>query len=250
MDRSQTVRFESTKVDNFQYLCTYMAKVFKRILILTPLTLIALSVLQVLVLKWAPVYVTPIMVKRSIENRHNEKYAIHHTWVSLDRISSSLPKVVIASEDNLFNEHHGFDINSIREAKKERDSGRRKRGASTISQQTAKNLFTFGSRTWFRKGVETYYTFLIETFWSKERIMEVYLNVAEMGTGIFGAEAAAEIYFHKNAVKLTRPESALIAVCLPNPHKMHPDRPSAYVLKRQRAIIELSRKLAYPAWLK
>ena len=227
-----------------------MTKVFKRLLILIPVALIAFSVIQVLVLKWMPVYVTPLMVKRSIENRRSDGYRTRHTWVSLDKISSSLPKAVIASEDNLFAEHNGFDINSIRQAKKERDSGKRKRGASTISQQTAKNLFTFGSRTWFRKGVETYYTILIEAFWSKERIMEVYLNIAEMGTGIFGAEAAANSFFNKSAKKLTRPESALIAVCLPNPHKMHPDRPSPYVRKRQGAIIELSRKLAYPAWLK
>jgi len=227
-----------------------MAKVFKRILILTPLALIAFSLLQVIVLKWAPVYVTPLMVKRCYENRKNEKFELQHTWVDLNQISSSLPKVVIASEDNLFTEHNGFDMESIKKAKKHNEKSKRKHGASTISQQTAKNLFTFGSRTWFRKGVEAYYTVLIEAFWSKERIMEVYLNVAEMGPGIFGAEAAARKYFKKSAKKLTRQESALIAVCLPNPRKMHPDRPSSYVLRRQNAIIQLSRKLAYPAWLK
>lgn len=227
-----------------------MYKVFKRILIIIPLALILLSVLQVVMLKWIPVYVTPLMVKRSIENRHDDKFHTEHTWVPLEEISSSLGKVVIASEDNLFTEHHGFDINSIKQAVDDRNKGKRKRGASTISQQTAKNVFTFGTRGWFRKGVETYYTVLIETFWSKERIMEVYLNVAEMGPGIYGAEAAARHYFGKSARKLNRQEAALIAVCLPNPRKMHPDRPSSYVLRRQKAIIELSWKLSYPAWLK
>lgn len=227
-----------------------MAKVFKRTLLFIPLALILFSVLQVIVLKWVPVYVTPLMIKRAIENRDDEKYHTEHNWVALNQISSSLGKVVIASEDNLFAEHNGFDVESIKKAVNERSRGKRKRGASTISQQTAKNVFTFGTRGWIRKGIETYYTILIEVFWGKQRIMEVYLNVAEMGPGIYGAEAAARHYFHKSAKKLTRAESALIAVCLPNPHKMHPDRPSSYVIGRQKAIIELSRKLSYPAWLK
>jgi len=227
-----------------------MSKVFKRIFIRIPLAIIAFTILQVLVLKWMPVYVTPLMVKRSIENIDNKKYKTHHKWVSLNNISASLPRAVIASEDNLFVEHNGFDIEQIQKAKDERDRGKRKRGASTISQQTAKNVFTFCSRTWLRKGVETYYTILIEAFWSKERIMEVYLNVAEMGPGIFGAEAAANQYFKKSARKLTRSEAALIAVCLPNPRKMHPDRPSSYVFRRQKAIMELTWKLAYPSWLR
>lgn len=250
MSHQFTRIISDAKLDNFQYLCISMAKVFKRILLLIPLALLLFSLLQVIILKWAPVCVTPLMVKRSIENRNNPKFHTEHTWVPLEEISASLAKAVIASEDNLFMEHNGFDIESIKKALDERNKGKRRRGASTISQQTAKNVFTFGSRGWLRKGMETYYTILIEAFWSKDRIMEVYLNVAEMGPGIYGAEAAARHYFKKSAKKLTRQESALMAVCLPNPHKMHPDRPSSYVLGRQKAIMDLSRKLSYPAWLK
>jgi len=150
----------------------------------------------------------------------------------------------MASEDNLFQVHSGFSERGIRQAVEEKlSNGEVRHGGSTISQQTAKNVFTSGRRTYVRKAVEVYYTFLIEKIWGKRRIMEVYLNVIEMGDGVFGAEAAAQQFFHKPAEKLTRREAALIAACLPNPRKMHADKPSSYVQKRQGQISALIPKL-------
>jgi len=149
-----------------------------------PLAFIAFSLLWVSLLKWVPVWVTPLMLRRSIEFRDDKEFRTSKDWVSLDEISPKMIKAVIASEDNLFPEHKGFDTTAIKQALKEREKGKRHRGASTISQQTAKNVFTFCTRTWARKGFEAYYTFLIEKIWGKERIMEVYLNVVEMGKGV------------------------------------------------------------------
>lgn len=226
------------------YFCALMKFVLKVIL-----GFVVLSVLWVLVLKVVPVYYTPLMLKRSIENAGDKSFHTRHKWVPLDKISGNMGKAVISSEDNLFVQHNGFDIKAIHTAIDEHKRGRKLRGASTISQQTAKNVFTFGSDTWFRKGVEVYFTFLIEKIWGKKRIMEVYLNVIECGKGIYGVEAASRQFFGKPAEKLTRSEACLIAVCLPNPLKMHPDRPSAYVLRRQAAILSLSYKVGYPDWL-
>ena len=225
-------------------------KKFRRFLFLKlPLTLILLSVLFVLVLKWVPVWVTPLMIKRSIEYRDDSKYETRMTWVSLSDISNNMVKAVIASEDNLFPTHNGFDTTAIKQALKEHERGKRLRGASTISQQTAKNVFTFGSHTWFRKGLELYYTFLIEKIWGKERIMEVYLNVAEMGPGIFGVEAAAQKYYKKSAAKLTLSQAARITACLPNPLKRSPLRQTSYMSRREGQIIDLTHKLAWPDWV-
>jgi len=209
---------------------------------------VALSVCQVLIHKWVPVWRTPLMVIRKAENKNDESYRTKQKWVSIDRISPNMVQAVIAGEDNLFCEHKGFDYQSIRSAIDEKNRGKRLRGASTISQQTAKNVFTSGRKSWVRKGIETWYTFLIERLWGKKRIMEVYLNVAEMGKGIFGIEAASGQYFNKKAAALTLEESALIAACLPNPLIMHPDKPSSYVRKRQRTLISLSQKLERPDW--
>lgn len=206
---------------------------------------IAFSVLQVLIFKWAPVWRTPLMVRRQIEARQEgRQYSIHKQWVSLDDISHELPCAVIASEDNLFQVHNGFSERGIRQAIEEKlAKGEVRHGGSTISQQTAKNVFTSGRRTFVRKAFEAYYTFLIEKIWGKRRIMEVYLNVIEMGDGVFGAEAASQQFFHHKAAGLTRREASLIAACLPNPRKMHADSPSAYVQKRQRQIAALIPKL-------
>jgi monofunctional biosynthetic peptidoglycan transglycosylase len=146
---------------------------------------------------------------------------------------------VIASEDNRFAEHNGFDFKEIEKALEENKNRKRPRGASTISQQTAKNIFLWPASSWIRKGLEVYFTTLIELFWNKERIMEVYLNSIEMGNGIYGAEAVAREHFHKNASKLTPEECALIAASLPNPRKFNSSRPGNYMLKRQKKILYL-----------
>lgn len=168
---------------------------------------------------------------------------IEHHWVSIDKISQSMIQAVIASEDNLFMQHNGFDTKQIKKAMEEAEKGKRLRGASTISQQTAKNVFLWPGKNYIRKGLEVYFTLLIEWIWGKERIMEVYLNSIEMGNGIYGVEAAAKNYYGKQAYELTRGEAALIAVTLPNPLKRNPTKPSAYLQQRQRDILSLMRKI-------
>ena len=198
------------------------------------------TLLAVIIYRFMPVYVTPLMVIRSVQQVFSgDKPTWKHTWVSFDKISPNLPMAVIASEDNRFAEHNGFDLVEIKKEMKENETRKRKRGASTISQQTAKNVFLWPQSSWVRKGLEVYFTFLIELFWSKERIMEVYLNSIEMGNGIYGAEAVAREHFHKNASKLTPEECALIAASLPNPRKFNSSRPGNYMLKRQKKILYL-----------
>ena len=170
---------------------------------------------------------------------------MHHHWVSLDDISPSLPVAVIASEDQRFLDHHGFDFKAIEHAAK-RNMTRKdkpKLGASTISQQTAKNVFLWPKSTWVRKGFETYFTVLIELMWDKHRIMEVYLNSIEMGDGIYGAEAVAQQHFSRSASKLTRPNCALIAATLPNPLRFSSKEPSSYILRRQTSIMREMRHI-------
>ena len=168
---------------------------------------------------------------------HGEKIRLRHHWVPLEEISPSMPVAVMASEDQLFMEHHGFDFNAIEQAWEEHQRGKRQRGGSTISQQTAKNVFLWPSHSWLRKGLETYFTALIELCWSKQRIMEVYLNSIEMGDGIYGAEAVAQWHFRCTAAQLTRQQCALIAATLPNPLRFSSQSPSAYVLRRQTWIL-------------
>lgn len=225
-------------------------RLLKLLLIKIPLAFIALSVLWVLVLRWVPVWVTPLMISRSIEYRGDDSFQTHKSWQRYDNISPELAKAVIASEDNLFVEHHGFDWKEMKKAIDDHQvRGKRLRGASTISQQTAKNVFLIPSRSFIRKGFEAYFTVLIELLWSKERILEVYLNVAEMGKGIYGAEAAAQEIFGKPAADLTRREASLIAACLPNPIQRQAGKPSAYVSKRAGQIRALIPKIAYPEWI-
>ena len=184
--------------------------------------------------------VTPLMVIRWIDPvSEDQPYRLKKDWVPLDRISTNLQLAVVASEDNRFTEHWGFDFEAIEKAQKfnERKQGKRIRGASTISQQTAKNVFLWPQRSWVRKGLEAYFTALIELVWSKRRIMEVYLNVIEMGKGIYGAEAAAKVHFGKPAARLTRAESALLAAILPSPAKWNPARPTSYLINRQQWIL-------------
>ena len=178
------------------------------------------------------------MVIRSFQQAASGENIIwHHHWVSLDNISPHLPVAVMASEDQRFLLHHGFDFDAIQKAaKRNRRGGKRKLGASTISQQTAKNVFLWPGRSWTRKGFEVYFTALIELMWSKQRIMEVYLNSIEMGNGIYGADAVAEYHFSKTAKDLSRAECALVAATLPNPRKMDSAHPTPYLRKRRSAI--------------
>ena len=199
----------------------------------------ASTILSVVALRFVPVYFTPLMFIRLGEQiAKGEEMKMRHRWVPLNEISPELPLAVISSEDARFMEHHGFDFNAIEKAaKRNRQKNKRKLGASTISQQTAKNVFLWPGRTWVRKGFEVYFTALIEMMWSKERIMEVYLNSIEMGDGIYGADAVAEWHFHCRAKDLSKGECALIAASLPNPRKYDSAHPSSYMLKRKARIM-------------
>ncbi len=202
------------------------------------LALFLLSIASVVAFRYVPVVVTPLMlVNATAELLDGKSPKFHHTWVSIDEISPHLMAAVVASEDQLFYEHNGFDTKQIKLALQERKEGKRKRGGSTISQQTAKNVFTFCTRTWLRKGIEAYFTVLIELFWSKERILEVYLNSIEMGKNVYGAEAVAQQHFGCSAQKLTRKQCALIAATLPAPQKYSSKSPSKYMRKRQSQIL-------------
>lgn len=208
------------------------------------LFLFLFSLFQVVLFKFVPVYYTPLMVWNNMGQLFSgDEVVCRHTWVPLDEISRYLPLAVVASEDNLFLDHSGFDFNQIEKAMDEAEKGKRQRGASTISQQTAKNVFLWSGHSYVRKGLEVYYTFLIEHIWGKERIMEVYLNSIEMGENIYGAEAVAQAHFHKKAKNLTARESALIAATLPNPIRFNSAKPSAYILKRQAKILDLMNKV-------
>lgn len=198
----------------------------------------ASSILSVVAFRWLPVPLTPLMVIRCAQQvGHGDPIRLRHHWVPLESMAAHLPTAVIASEDQLFMSHHGFDFHAIGQALDEHRQGRRQRGASTISQQTAKNVFLWPSASWVRKGLEVYFTSLIELCWSKRRIMEVYLNSIEMGDGIYGAEAVAQLHFGRPASELTRANCALIAATLPNPLRFSSKNPSAYMLKRQTWIL-------------
>lgn len=207
------------------------------------------SILAVVALRFIPVYFTPLMFIRCAQQiKDGESIKLHHHWVPLDEISPHMPVAVMASEDQRFLLHHGFDYQAIEKAVKHNRDSRRKRGASTISQQTAKNVFLWPGRSWVRKGFEVYFTALIELMWSKQRIMEVYLNSIEMGPGIYGVEAVARDNFDKSAKDLFRDECALIAATLPNPRKFSSKYPSPYMLKRRRQIEQQMKFIpAFPA---
>lgn len=195
------------------------------------------TILAVVAYRFIPVYATPLMFIRCIEQVVDGKSITwHHHWVPLEKMSPSMPVAVMASEDQRFLTHHGFDFDAIQKAAESNKNGKKIRGGSTISQQTAKNVFLWPGRSWLRKGFETYFTFLIELLWSKQRIMEVYLNSIEMGDGIYGVDAVAEYHFNTDAAGLSRADCALIAATLPNPRKFSSKEPSAYMRKRQRQI--------------
>lgn len=212
----------------------------KKVILWIVVAFFASTILSVAVLRFMPVWFTPLMFIRLAQQvSEGKELTLHHHWVPLEEIAPSLPTAVMASEDARFQEHHGFDYKAIEHAamRNIKHPEKRKLGASTISQQTAKNVFLWPGRSWVRKGFEVYFTTLIELMWTKQRIMEVYLNSIEMGDGIYGADAVAEHHFNTTADKLTKAQCALIAVSLPNPRRMNSARPSAYMLKRQKRIL-------------
>ncbi|MGO9933123.1 MAG: monofunctional biosynthetic peptidoglycan transglycosylase [Steroidobacteraceae bacterium] len=199
----------------------------------------AFSVLCVFLLRWINPPFTAYMAEAQIVAwaKRDSTYASHHRWVDLNQISPNLPLAVIASEDQKFPEHRGFDVEAIEKAYELNQHSHRVRGASTISQQVAKNLFLWSGRSYFRKGLEAYFTLLIEACWPKRRILEIYLNAAEFGYGTYGAEAAAQRYFHRPAARLSRNDAALLAAVLPNPKLFSAAMPSAYIQRRRDAIL-------------
>ena len=195
------------------------------------------TILAVVAYRFIPVYLTPLMVIRCFQQvGDGESITLHHHWVSMDKISPHMPVAVMASEDQRFLLHHGFDYEAIEKAAMNNMKGKKKHGASTITQQTAKNVFLWPGRSWVRKGFEAYFTVLIEFRWSKQRIMEVYLNSIEMGDGIYGVEAVAQDNFDTTAAELSRSQCAQIAATLPNPRKFSSKNPSPYMLKRRNKI--------------
>ena len=201
---------------------------------------IGLSILSVIIFKWVPVPITPLMITRAVENKLEGKDALlTHDWVSIENISPNLQKAVIASEDGNFLKHNGFDFKAMQKAFKNNQKGKRLKGGSTISQQTAKNVFLWQGRSYLRKGLEAYFTVLIELIWGKERIMEVYLNSIEMGNGVYGAESAARHWYRKSAVDLTKQEAAGIAAILPNPRKYKATNSSSYINRRKDKIVRV-----------
>jgi monofunctional glycosyltransferase len=210
-----------------------------------------LSVLAVALLRWIDPPYSAFMVERRIETwvTRDRDYVFRHTWVDLARISPNLPLAVVASEDQKFPEHWGFDVEAIEKAYQLNQHSHRVRGASTISQQVAKNLYLWSGRSYFRKGLEAYFTLLIEGFWPKRRILEVYLNIAEFGNGTYGAEAAAERFFHLPAARLSRSDAATLAAVLPNPEHYSAAAPSRYVLQRRDWILGQMQALGGPEML-
>lgn len=222
-----------------------MKRLFK-ILGFSLLALIVLSVLWVLLLRFVPVCGTSLMLIRKWEADAGE--VVRYKWVPMDQIAPCMAQAVVASEDNLFLEHRGFDWEAIEKARQKNAQGGKLRGASTISQQTAKNVFLWPSRTWFRKGLECYFTVLIETFWSKQRIMEVYLNVVEVGPQIYGVEAASQYYFHHSAQTLSAREAARLAAVLPAPLKYRVINPGPYITKRVGVILQRMKQIGPVKW--
>jgi len=222
---------------------SFMGKL-KRFLLKLSLWFLGLSIFFVVLFKFVPVPFTPLMVIRVVENKVAKKEIyFSHDWEPLENISVNLQKAVIASEDGTFLIHSGFDFRAMQKAYKSNERGRRIKGGSTISQQTAKNVFLWQGRSYLRKGLEAYFTVLIELIWGKERIMEVYLNSIEMGNGVYGAQAAAEHWYRKDAVNLTPKQAAGIAAILPNPRKYTATSSSSYINNRKAKILRVMKHL-------
>ncbi|MFN8276556.1 MAG: monofunctional biosynthetic peptidoglycan transglycosylase [Chitinophagales bacterium] len=224
-----------------------MVKRWSRLALRAMLYFLLISISTVLLFRWIPIPITPLMLVRVVQQKAaGKEMRLYKNWQSLDHITPQMPLAVMASEDQNYLDHYGFDTKAIEAAMTYNAKHKKKRGASTISQQTAKNVFLWPSRSWVRKGFEVYFTFLIELLWSKERIMEVYLNVIETGDGVYGVDAAAHYYFHKSAASLSAAQCAAIASILPSPLKWNPVRPSGFVASRQRWILGQMNNLSFP----
>jgi len=215
---------------------------FFKILFKVILWFFIISIGSVIAFKWIPIPITPFMLKRCVvQKTDGEEMKLKKTWINLNEISNNLQLAVVCCEDQNYLKHNGFDFNAIKKAMTENQEGKRMRGGSTISQQTAKNVFLLDGRNYVRKGFEAYFTFLIELIWGKERIMECYLNVIEFGNGIYGAEAAAKYYFNKSAKNLSKEQAATLAVLLPNPRVYGKNLNGKYVQKRKNwALIQMN----------
>ncbi len=213
-----------------------------RLVVYLGIFLLTFSVGSVLLLRFIPVTVTPLKVLRLFETFPGG-LAVRSNWVPLEEISPSMIRAVVATEDNRFAEHRGFDWEAIQQAMERNRESDRLRGGSTISQQTAKNVFCLPARTWLRKGVEAYYTVLIELAWGKRRIMEVYLNVIETGPGMYGVEAPARRVYGKTAAELNPHEASMIATVLPNPLRMRLENPSSYMVSRAARVRGIMNRL-------
>ena len=212
---------------------------------------VAASVLAVASLRWINPPFTAFMAEAQAAawSNRDANYVYRHSWVDLDRISPNLPLAVVAAEDQKFPEHWGFDVPAIEKAYALNQHSHKVRGASTISQQVAKNLFLWSGRSYFRKGLEAYFTLLIEALWPKRRTLEVYLNIAEFGYGTYGAEAAAQRFFHKPAARLSRGDAAALAAVLPSPERFSAVAPSRYVQQRREWILGQMQALGGPEML-
>jgi monofunctional biosynthetic peptidoglycan transglycosylase len=217
-----------------------MFRLIFRIILWSSIVFFGFTIGWVLLYKWVN---PPITLFHMVDRAKVEDCTYHYQWVDGEQISTNLKLAVVSSEDNHFMTHNGFDWEAIEKAQQYNETHKKTRGASTISQQTAKNVFLWPARSWLRKGLEAYFTVLIEFFWSKERILEMYLNVIEMGPCTYGVGAASGLYFDTTADKLTKEQAALIASCLPNPKKFKLERPSAYMQKRKRKIMKLMKLL-------
>ncbi|MEN2280823.1 monofunctional biosynthetic peptidoglycan transglycosylase [Algoriphagus sp. SE2] len=220
-------------------------KIWKFIL-KTILWFLILSVSFTVLYRFVPVPITPLMVIRIFEQTFDseKKVRLSKDWIPMAEISKNVPQAVVAAEDQKFLDHHGFDFEAMKKAWEGNKQGKNTKGASTITQQTVKNVFLWPDRSYLRKGLEAYFTILVEIIWPKERILEVYLNVIEMGPGIYGIESAAQNYYNKPAIKLNRNEAAMIAAILPNPNRWNPKRPTPYILGRQAWIMKQMNNLA------
>jgi len=221
------------------------------LLLWLPLWFLLLTSLQVLVLRWVPPVTSAFMLSRRVDAlvQRDWDFQLRYSWRSRARISRNLPIALVAAEDQTFPDHHGFDFKAIDKAISNNQRGRKVRGASTISQQVAKNLFLWSGRSYLRKGLEAWYTVLIEVLWPKQRILEVYANIAEFGDGVYGAEAASRQFFRKPASALTPSECARMAAVLPSPRRYSVSKPGPYVQRRARWIERQVRHLGGPSYL-
>jgi len=218
-----------------------------KVLLITILAFVLLSLLLVLPFRWVNPPITMVMADRWITS--TEDFQLRKTWLSWDEIPKHAALAVVTSEDQKFPLHSGFDLKAIQQALKERERRGGLRGASTISQQVAKNMYLWTGRSWFRKGLEVWFTLLIELSWSKQRILEIYLNIAEWGPGVFGLEAASQYHFGRSAMKLTPIQAALLASSLPSPIKYHPAKPAQHLYQRAQWNLQQQRKLGGVHWL-